>query len=41
MFTRSRTTKPKLTIMFSRAHLASQQLRNTGMKMFLIGGQKI
>lgn len=27
--------------MFSKAHLASQQLRNTGMKMFLIEGQKI
>ena len=27
--------------MFSRAHLANQQLRNTGMKMFLNGGQKI
>lgn len=30
-----------LTIMFSKAHLASQQLRNTGMKMPLIEGQKI
>lgn len=30
-----------LTIMFSSADLASQQLRNTGTKMFLHGGQKI
>lgn len=30
-----------LTIMFSKAHLASQQLRNTGMKMSFIEGQKI
>lgn len=30
-----------LTIMFSRAPLASQQLRNTGTNMFLNGGQKI
>lgn len=31
----------RLTIMFSRAHFASQQLRNTGMKMFRIEGQNI
>lgn len=30
-----------LTIMFSRAPLASQQLRNTGTNMFLNGAQKI
>lgn len=30
-----------LTIMLSRAHLASQQLRNTGINRFLSGGQKI
>lgn len=30
-----------LTIMFSSADLASQQLRNTGTNMFLHGGQKI
>ncbi len=31
----------RLTIMLSRAHLASQQLRNTGINRFLSGGQKI
>lgn len=31
----------RLTIMFSRAPLASQQLRKTGTNMFLKGGQKI
>lgn len=30
-----------LTIMFSRAYLASQQFRNTGMNKFRKGGQKI
>lgn len=31
----------QLTIMFSRACLASQQFRNTGMKRFRSGAQKI
>lgn len=32
---------PRLTIMFSRACLASQQFRNTGMNRFRSGGQNI
>lgn len=39
-FLRCRPLKIR-TIMFSRAPLASQQLRNTGTNMFLNGGQKI
>lgn len=33
--------RPRLTIMFSRACLASQQFRNTGMNRFRSGGQNI
>lgn len=33
--------KGSLTIMFSRAYLASQQFRNTGMNKFRKGGQNI